>query len=71
MGEIFPSLKKYKRIPKMLKDLKKKHYANSHSAQVSQVFYINGNLIVSSKVVAEQFRKRTQKCYQRFRKYFK
>lgn len=23
MGEIFPSLKRYKRIPKMLKDLKK------------------------------------------------
>lgn len=55
----------------MLKDLKKKHYANSHSAQVPQVFYINGNLVVSSGVVAEQFRKRTQKCYQRFREYFK
>lgn len=41
----------------MLKDLKKKHYANSHSAQVPQVFYINGNLVVSSRVVAEQLGK--------------
>lgn len=48
----------------MLKDLKKKHYANSHSAQVPQVFYINGNLVVSSRVVAEQLGKEHKRIMQ-------